>query len=182
MRVASLAAHLSSCHCLSHCAFSLVVSLPLCSSLLWSCRLSCHDASILAPLSSSCISNCTRCLSCRATYLIVLPLSSHRLSHRSGWLLHPCLSRCAAASLVAPPLSSRFSCHAASSLVTPPIISDAATNARYLPDTANNAGKPRALVCVPTCLLHCPQTIHRGTSCPSHFCDLCLTTSGVDVM
>ena len=139
--------HLGRWCCLSHCAFSLVVSLPLCSSLLWSCRLARHNASILVPLLSSCISSCTRHLSCRATYPILSPLSSHCLSHRSGWLLHPCLSRCAAASLVAPPFSLRFSCHTASSLVTPPIISDAATDGRYLPDTANNAGKPRALVC-----------------------------------
>jgi len=38
------------------------------------------------------------------------------------------------------------------------------------------------VVCVPACLLPCALTIHWGTSCPSRFCDLCLCTSGVDIM
>ena len=80
-----------------------------------------HDASILSSRHSLISS-----LVALIASLIVPPLLLRCLSHCSGWLLYPCLSRCAADSLVVPPLSSRLYCHAASSLVTPPIIYDAA--------------------------------------------------------
>ncbi len=119
-----------------------------------------------------------------------LPLSSCRLSCCVASPIAPA-GCCILASLVVPlTLLSCLLSHRVS-IVTPPPLSShlpssmmphAATNARYLPDTANDVGKPRALVCVPTHPLHCALTIHQGTSCPSHFCDLCLCTSRVDIM
>ena len=114
--VASLVAPLSSRRCLSHhtpplsLCLSLVTSLPmLCLLSLWSCCISHCSPSTVVPLPSLRLFSCACHLSCHAAYFIILPLSLRCLSHRSGGLLlHPCLSHCAPASFVTPPLVSRL--------------------------------------------------------------------------
>ena len=148
--------------------------------------LSGHLDSIVPLLPSSRLSCCARRLSHHAASLIshctaslvASPIPSLRLDVASlPLLLCHCLSHCAS-SLIATLLSRRLlSCLTSHHLWC-------RYQCQIPPWHCKQRGQAACtcVECVPTCSLHCALAIHWGTSCPSRFCDLCLCTSGVDIM
>lgn len=158
---------------LSHCAYLLLRLFPCCA-----CYLSGHAASLIAaPLPSCLFPHCVS-LVALVTSLVMLLISSFRLSHCVASPIAPAACCCILASLIVPlPLLSRLLSYHVSFDTPPPLSSYLSSFLMLLlmPVTSPTPTLPMmwvnpcALVCMSTLPLHCVRAIHQGTSCLSHF-------------